>query len=73
MTNKSLQNRIDDLEKQGSTDADDNQVVIQVCWCEPGQCTCPPADQVITWNDIDYDITEKPVKGESEVDNGQDD
>jgi len=72
MTNKSLRHRIHALEGQGSTDADDNQVKVQVCWCAPGQCTCPPADKVITWDDIDYDIT-GPVKGESEVDNGQDD
>ena len=71
MTGNNLKNRINDLEKRGSTDGD-IQNKIYICWCGPGKCDCPPADQVITWDDIDDNVT-KPIKGEGEADHGQDD
>jgi len=50
MNNKPLKNRINNLENQPTTDSEIN---VWVCWCEPGKCTCPPADQVISWDDDD--------------------
>jgi hypothetical protein len=65
-----LKHRINDLEKRGSTDGDIPQIL--VVWDNDELQDMQPGDIVVSWDDIDDNVT-KPIKGEGEANNGQDD
>jgi len=50
MNNRAIKRRLDDLENS-STDNGELVINAWVCFCEPGQCTCPPADKYIGFDE----------------------
>lgn len=44
-----IKRRLAELEK----DKGDDSIQVTICWCEPGKCTCPPADIVVSYEDDD--------------------